>query len=181
MWSTYFALMFFYSPYIHPCLRLKTANNHPSHTLGPCLSCRNTTNHIWHSPRTGPATSSPVSQYYCFIATFQLMEDNVPSLDVSISKPFYKSWTSQAEVNQHLCTGWLLISLFLLQSQFHSLTLPRKPRKSPQRSNIWRQNAFLDPSSSLDVNQNHSNRVRLLVQSFESQVFCKVILYLHQI
>ena len=55
---------------------------------------------IHQEPRTGPATSSP--QYHCF--TFQLMEDNVPmpSLDtVSISKPFYKSWTSQAEVNQH--------------------------------------------------------------------------------
>ena len=103
----------------------------------------------------------------------------MPSLDaVSISKPFYKSWTSQAEVNHHLI--WLLISLFSLQSQYHSLTLPRKPRKSPQ-SNIWRQHAFLDPSSSPDVNQNHSNRVRLLVQSFESQVFCKVRLYLKQI
>ena len=106
----------------------------------------------------------------------------MPSLDtVSISKPFYKSWTSQAEVDQHHPLLAHLISLlFFLQSQYHSLTLPRKPRKSPgQQSSIWRQNAFLDPSSSLDVNQNHSNRVRLLVQSFESQVFCKVTLYIY--
>ena len=65
---------------------------------------------IHQEPRTGPATSSP--QYHCF--TFQLMEDNVPmpSLDtVSISKPFYKSWTSQAEVNQHHSLLAHLISL----------------------------------------------------------------------
>ena len=46
------------------------------------------------------------------------MEDNVPmpSLDaVSISKPFYKSWTSQAEVNNHLDLAFDLI-IFVAES-----------------------------------------------------------------
>ena len=98
---------------IHPCSGRKTANNHPSHTRAH-VSCRHTTNHIWHSPRTKnrPRHILAISFNNCF--TFQLMEDNVPmpSLDtVSISKPFYKSWTSQAEVNQHHSLLAHLISL----------------------------------------------------------------------
>ena len=48
------------------------------------------------------------------------MEDNVPmpSLDtVSISKPFYKSWTSQAEVsNSFFARAFDLIIIFFAES-----------------------------------------------------------------
>ena len=47
--------------------------------------------------------------------------------------------------------------------QFHSLTLPRHPKKSCRQGNNLLQH--------LDYNHNQTNRVRLLVQSFESQVF----------
>ena len=57
----------------------------------------------------------------------------------------------------------------LAQNQFHSLTLPRRPRKCPDQPQAWQRGTLLNTG-----NQSHTNRVRLLVQSFESQVFRQV-------
>ena len=138
---------------------------------------------IHPEPRTGPATSSP---YHWTIASlfswWRIMSLCRPLIPCQYQNPSTSHGRPRQRYLTHSLLAHLISLLFFLQSQYHSLTLPRKPRKSPgQQSSIWRQNAFLDPTSSLDVNQNHSNRVRLLVQSFESQVFCKVTLYLQQI
>ena len=59
------------------------------------------------------------------------MEDNVPSLDVSISKPFYKSWTSQAEVNQYLYP-WLDFDLIIFVAE--SIPFTHSTSETPEIS-----------------------------------------------
>ena len=101
---------------IHPWLGRKTGNNPPSHSPGSMSHVA--TQQITFDIHQDQARPHPRHPLHCFTVTFQLMEDNVPmpSLDaVSISKPFYKSWTSQAEVNHHLDLAFDLI-IFVAES-----------------------------------------------------------------